>query len=56
MFREIPDGPGKFRRYSGWSRKVLEVFRKVLEGSGIFWKVLEGSRRFWKVLEYLGIF
>ena len=42
---DITRRSGMVRRIRFMYWKAIELFRKSLEGSGIFWKVLEGSRR-----------
>ena len=42
VFREVPDGPGKFRKVLEGSEK-LRKFPEGPKGSGIPWKVPEGS-------------
>ena len=43
--QDITRRSGMVRRIRFMYWKVIELFRKGLEGSGILWKVLEGSRR-----------
>ena len=42
---DITRRSGMVRRIRFMYWKAIELFRRNLEGSGIFWKVLEGSRR-----------